>query len=115
MFLPSSLKIIIGLLIVLVILFFFLKQKRKFIWPLIVVVIGIGIWKSIYLYNQKNPDIVNVKADVKIAATELIGEYEKNDSLSNQKFLGKIIEVNGNIKKVEKEDTGDYIVVLGDT
>ena len=115
MMLPLSLKIIIGILVVLVILFFILKRNRKFIGPLFVIVAAIGVWKGIKLYNEKPADFSNVKADVKISVVGLIHEYETNDSASNQKYLGKIVEVDGNIKKIETDDKGNYTVVLGDT
>ena len=115
MILPLSLKIIIGVLVVLAILFFFLKKKRKFIWPLFVIVTAIGVWKGIELYNKKNPDYGNVKADIKIQAVDLVKEYERNDSAANQKYLGKIVEVDGSIKEIKTDDKGYYTVILGDT
>ncbi len=115
MILPLSLKIIAGITILLLILFFALKRQRKFIGLLIIIAIGIGVWQGLKEYNRTNIDIAHVKADVKISVSNLIHEYETNDSLANQKYLGKVIEVNGNIKKIDKDDSGDYIVVLGDT
>ena len=58
---------------------------------------------------------INVKADIKVSAINVIHEYEANDSASNQKYLGKIVEVDGNIKKIEADDKGFYTIVLGDT
>jgi hypothetical protein len=115
MMLPLSLKIIIGILLLLAISFLTLKKKRKFIWPLFALTIAVGIWKSIELYNKKNPDYSNVKADVKISAVNFIHEYEANDSSSNQKFLGKVVEVTGNIKEIKMDEKGSYTVILGDT
>lgn len=115
MLLPLTLKILAGIGILLVILFFALKKQRKLIGLLLLITIGIGVWQGLKEFNRTNTDIVNVKADVKISATDLIHAYETNDSLSNQKYLGKIIEVNGSIKKVEKDGSGGYVVVLGDT
>ncbi|HVT87001.1 MAG TPA: hypothetical protein VHD35_17490 [Chitinophagaceae bacterium] len=115
MLLPLSLKIIAGLTILLLILFFALKRQRKFIGLLIIIAIGIGVWQGLKEYNRTNIDIAHVKADVKISASNLIHEYETNDSLANQKYLGKIIEVDGAIKKLDSDRSGGYVVVLGDT
>lgn len=115
MLLPFSLKIIIGIGILLLILFFVLKRQRKLIGLLLLITIGVGIWQGLKEYNRPNKDVANVKADVKISAIDLIHEYETNDTLSNQKYLGKVLEVNGNIKKIDKDDAGGYVVVLGDT
>lgn len=115
MILPLSLKIIAGIAILLLILFIALKRQRKFVGLLLVITIGIGAWQGLKEYNRTNRDIANVKADIKISATDLIHEFEKNDSLANKKYLGKIIEVSGAIKKLENDGSGTYVVVLGDT
>ena len=115
MLLPLSLKIIAGIAILLLILFFVLKRQRKFVGLLIIITVGIGTWQGLKEYNRANKDIADVKADVKISASDLIHEYETNDSLANQKYLGKIIEVDGAIKKLDNDGSGDYVVVLGNT
>ena len=112
--LPFSLKIILGILVVLIVLLFVVNNKRL-IWMLIILSVGLGAWLGIREYNRTNKDISNVKADVKILATDLIVEYETSDSLANKKYLGKVIETSGNIKDLKKDDAGYYTVVLGDT
>lgn len=115
MLLPSSLKIIAGIAILLLILFIAFKRQRKFVGLLLIITIGIGVWQGLKEYNRTNKDIADVKADIKISATNLIHEYETNDSLANQKYLGKIIEVDGAVKKLDNDGSGGYVVVLGDT
>ena len=112
--LPFSLKIALGILVVLIILLFIVKNKRM-IWILITLNVGLGAWLGINEYNRTNKDISTVKADVKIPATDLIRQYENNDSLANKKYLGKVIEINGRVKDVKKDEAGYYTVVLGDT
>jgi len=85
------------------------------IWILITLNVGLGAWLGINEYNRTNKDISTVKADIKIPATDLIRQYENNDSLANKKYLGKIIEINGRVKDVKKDEAGYYTVVLGDT
>jgi hypothetical protein len=120
MSIPFSLKLTAGVVIVLVILLIIviLRKKKPMILPLTaLVVLGLlfGIWKGLSEYNRKNDDLGHVKADVKISTTQLIHDYETNDSLANQNYLGKVIEVNGKIKKVEQDEKGYYTVVLGDS
>lgn len=115
MILPLSLKIIGAAGVLLLILFIFWKKNRKYIWPFLLIAIGLNIWQGLKEYNRKNQDLSNVKADIKISAVDIIHEYEANDSASNQKYLGKVVEINGNVKKIETDDKGFYTVVLGDT
>ena len=112
--LPFSLKIVIGILVVLIILLFIVRNK-KLVWALIIFNVGFGAWLGISEYNRTNKDVSNVKADIKITAKELIHQYEANDSSADKKYSGKIIEVSGNIKDIKKDEAGYYTVVLGDT
>ena len=44
-----------------------------------------------------------------LSATGLYSEFLKNESLANQKWVGKVIEVNGTISSVA--DAGNYVSV----
>lgn len=118
--LPLPLKIITIVIVVLVILLIIVikKRKRDLIRPLIILIIlsiGMGVWKGLKEYNRTNEDLGTVKADIKISAVDLIHDYETNDSAANQRYLGKVVETNGNIKKIEQDEKGYYTIVLGDT
>ncbi|MDP4263045.1 MAG: hypothetical protein Q8941_10995 [Bacteroidota bacterium] len=118
MSIESIVKAILAILAVLLILLFIAIKKKKFVWPvilLIIVTIVFGAWKGCTEYNRRNKDLGTVKADVKISAVDLIHDYETNDSASNRKYLGKVVEVTGYVKDVKKDDTGNYTIVLGDS
>ena len=116
MAIPLALKIIIGVILFLIILLFITpKAKGKYILIAIAVFVGLGVWQGLKEYNRQNVDLSNVKADIKISAVNLIHEYETNDSSSNHKYLGKIVEVDGNIKEIKSDEKGFYTIVLGDT
>src|SRR5260221_9333950 len=85
---------IIGLLVFIVLIWIF--RKRKIVFLVIILAAGVVGWYGFKEYIRTNKDLENVNADVKISATDLIKEYEKNDSLANIKHLGRIIETNGN-------------------
>lgn len=115
MMLPLPLVIIVGVLVIqLILLFVIKKKKRKIVLFTIIFVLGIGVWQGLLEYNRTNKDLSKVKADVKISATNIINEYKANDSIADQKYLGKIIELNGNVKKVENDGTGNYTIVMGE-
>jgi energy-coupling factor transporter transmembrane protein EcfT len=111
---PLPMKIIIALLAFLIILLFVVK-KKKIIWLFIVLTAGAGVWYAVTLYNEKSPDYIHVNPDIKISTIAFIHEYETNDSAANIKYLDKVIETEGTIKKIEKDEKGFYTVVLGDT
>jgi hypothetical protein len=120
MHLPLPIIVILAALVLLVILLItgIRKKNKKLIGPVIILMIAIfttGVWYGLKEYNRVNKDLSSVKADVKISAMALIAEYENNDSASNQKYLGQVVEVNGIVKDIEKDDSGYYTVILGDT
>jgi len=117
---PLPLKIITIVIVVLVILLIIaVRKKQKGLARLLTVLIlvggAFGIWKGLKEYNRTNEDLGNVEADVKIPVLQFIKEYETNNSAANEKFLGKVVETVGNIKKIEKDEKGYYTLVLGDS
>jgi hypothetical protein len=120
MSIPLSLKMIAVVLVVLIILLIIVirKKRRELVWRVIFVialVVGFGVWRGLKEYNRTYDDPATVKADIKISAVDLIHDYRVNDSIADQKYLGKVIEINGNIRKIEQDEKGYYTIVLGDT
>ena len=116
--LPVTLKISLAILVLLVILLIIAIKKRKFFWIVILMIIAdisFSVWIGFKEYYRTNKDFTNVKADIKISAAELIHEFETSDSIGNIKFSGRIIETTGNIKEINKDESGFYTIVLGDT
>ena len=109
---PLLLFAIIGLAVFIILLLVF--RKRKIILLLILAGAGVGAWYGYSEYNRKNKDLGEVNADVRIPAIDMIKEYEQNDSLADKKYLGKVVEVTGNVKEVKKDEAGYYTVSLGD-
>jgi len=120
MHIPLLIKIVSIVIIVLVILLIaaIKRKQRGMIWPLVILIllgIGLDTWNGLKEYNRTNEDLLNVKADVNISASDLIHQYEANDSTANLKFLGRVVEINGNVKKIEQDERGYYTVIMGDT
>lgn len=93
-------------------------KRKKIIWTIIltllVVIAGAGYY-AYKEYNRKNKDLKHEKADFSLAATDLINEFAANDTASNAKYLGKVVEVSGLIKDIVKDEKGYYTIVIGDT
>ena len=90
-------------------------SKKRLIWTFVLVA---AVLAALYLYkeyNRTNSDLLNLKADIETSASDLIKEFEAGDSAANKKYLDKIVELTGNVKKLEKDDAGDYTIVIGDT
>ena len=90
-------------------------SRKKITWIIILLVIIIGAIYGYREYSRTNKDLQDVKPDFSLAATQLIREFESSDSAAAKKYNGRIVEVNGNVKVVEKDENGYYTIVLGDS
>jgi uncharacterized protein (DUF1330 family) len=90
-------------------------SRKKIIWTtvlLAIAAIAIFCYKE---YTRTNQDMANARADLNLSAAELIHDYESDDSTANKKYNGKVIEVKGLVKRIEKDEKGYFTVVLGDS
>lgn len=68
-----------------------------------------------YFYvNRKTQSLTDINADFKISAVKFLEEYSSDQVLSDKKYLGKVIQVEGNLKEIERDDKGSLTFVLGD-
>jgi uncharacterized protein YyaL (SSP411 family) len=94
-----------------------MKRKKKILIILAALLVlaaaaGIYIYKE---YNRTHKDTADLKPDYSMGATSLIKEFQADEKASNEKYWDKVMEVDGLIKDVIKDDRGFYSVVLGDT
>ena len=85
-------------------------MKKIIYLILIAVIIGGGI--GLYQYNKPHKNMSSAVSDYTISAVELFNEYDEDEIGSNEKYLDKVIEVNGTVQEVKEED-GIVTVVLG--
>ncbi len=65
-------------------------------------------------YTRDNKDLIYAKADHVTRVHEFVNEFEEDEKEANEKFIDKIIAVNGSVKDVVKDDDEFYTIVLGD-
>lgn len=86
-----------------------MKIKKMLLFFVFLMVIGI-VTMSV-LYNKPHTDVAETKADVSINADNLLEDFQSDEFLANSKYLEQIIQVNGTISELAKEQ-GKGIVVL---
>lgn len=83
--------------------------KKILIAIFVCVLIGVGT--GIYLWNKPHRKVEDIKG-IQISAAALAQDYKNNEQAANTKYLNKVIEVNGVIDEVDKnEDSGTMIVL----
>jgi hypothetical protein len=87
---------------------------KRFILILLLIIILAGSWYAYRVYTGKVKSLNEVRTEVTVNANELIAAFEKDSSAANRQYLGKVIEVTGNVKSIEKEE-GAATVSLGES
>lgn len=93
-------------------------MKRKTILIIALVLLVLGAVAAIYgytEYNRKNTDLKDEKAAFNITAAAILNEFSSSETIANNKYLGKVIEVTGEVKDIEKDDRGMYTVIIGES
>ena len=71
---------------------------------LIIGIIGL-IYVYKYVYNKPHLDVENTKAEFSMKAQDLYNEFKQNKDASGLKYNGKVIEIEGSLKKIEQTDS----------
>lgn len=66
-------------------------------------------------YNRTHKDTLDLNADYSVTASDLLKEFEWDESATSKKYWDKVVLVDGYVKELTKDDRGVYSVVLGDT
>ena len=83
---------------------------KKILVPLaILALIGAGI--GYYMYNKPVESLKHKKADVSTSADQLLTEYEADEKTANEKYLGKVVEVNGRITGITNEEGKNKVIL----
>jgi molybdopterin-binding protein len=72
----------------------------------------VSILVALSLYFKKHSNLATAKPDYVITATALQKEFEDNEKTASEKYINKILEVNGNVASVTKADSSDINISL---
>lgn len=89
-------------------------MKKIFLISLIVMLIGALSALYIYtqVYNKPHINIYESQADFNVAAVDLIADFESDEQNANQRYLDRIVQVNGTIRNIETVN-GLSVITLG--
>lgn len=92
-------------------------KKRKLFITMLLAIVVLGIGGAIYAYkefNRKTETLVQTEADFKLKPLEIINAFSTDEKTATAKYSGKIIQVAGLVKKIDKDEQGNFTVVIGD-
>jgi hypothetical protein len=84
-------------------------MKRTIILLVLIIVVA-GGWYAWTKYDERTPDVVDKKPDVAVDAKTLIAAFDGDTASASKKYIDKIVQVTGNVKKIDTSGT----VILGE-
>ena len=87
-------------------------KKIIAISSIFIVVIGGSI--GIYMYNKPHADISKMTPDFVMEAKLLFEEFESDEQMAGQKYIDKVLQVNGTLVEVNRDSDGSVILSLED-
>jgi DNA/RNA endonuclease YhcR with UshA esterase domain len=90
------------------------NKVKYFLLAIVLMIIAIAFY-AYKEYNRTAKDIAITTPAFTVTSAAIINEFTQNDTIANAKYLGKTIALNGNLKTVDKDESGNYTIVLGDT
>jgi len=69
---------------------------------------------SLYMYYKPSKDMLKAKPDIVTSAKEFITDYSLDETSGNNKYVGKIIEVKGEIFSIQSNEKGIGTIFLED-
>lgn len=86
------------------------SRKNLIIFILILVIIPISLF--FYVYNKPHRDINDEEPVVNITANQLFVEYEQNEDEANERFLDKVIIIEGKIDELDISKEDDPTIII---
>lgn len=95
-------------------------MKRKTIKRIgIIILVGVIIAGSIgaYMWFKPHRDVQATKAFAELKVNELVGEFNKDASIANEKYLAKdgnskVLIVEGPVSKISTNQDGETVIIL---
>ena len=86
-------------------------MKKKVLFIAISLAI-IAAFYTYYQFNKPHRVVASAKPAASLNADQLFNQFEENEAEANLKYLGKIIEVSGNVYSIEKLAKGGFNLML---
>ena len=90
-----------------------LSVKKIILFAFILIVV-IGGSIGIYMYNKPHADISKMTPNFVMEAKVLFEEFESDEEMAGQKYIDKVLQVNGTLVEVNRDSDGSVILSLED-
>lgn len=88
-------------------------MKRKYLY-IALIFAALSAAYAFYMYNKPVESLKSEKPAFSMSASQLLEDYEQNENDANTKYLDKVIEVKGEIDKIENANGKTSIYLATD-
>jgi len=89
-------------------------MKKKIIFSVLILMILGAFGAYYYTFHMPHKNTFNLKPEYTVKAQNLFSSFDDDEDKANEKFLGKIIEVEGKVVGVKKFNNNYEISLLDD-
>ena len=82
-----------------------MKTWMKILLGALIICLLVAIYVYKYVYNKPHPDYEKEVPAFVIKAEDLYKEFKVSNNIASPKYTGKVIEISGNLTRVDKADT----------
>ncbi len=86
-----------------------MKKSWKILIGLAIVGVIVAVIVSLYVFRKTDDSVAGKKADYKVACSEIVSEFESDEQQAGQKYIDKVVEVEGVIAEI---NTGEESVII---
>jgi len=76
----------------------------KKVWLILAALILVVGGTLYYQYNKKVESLSDAKPDVEVSAHKMLTDYMEDEKAANDQYLGKVVQVNGNVAAIVEEE-----------
>lgn len=76
-------------------------MRKVLLFILMLGIIGAGV--GYYMYNKPVASLEKKKPEVEVTASQLLADYETDETKANEMYLGKLVQVSGKVASITDE------------
>jgi len=92
-----------------------LKKRTLIILACILIVIAVGVSYGLKEFYRKPKDIMDTKAAFALTTQSLAKAFTDDEKKAMKMYVGKPIELKSVVTSIEKDDSGNFILIFSDS
>ena len=89
-------------------------MKIKYAIFIVLGLVLIGVVVGLKMFFKPHADINKLKAELKVEASAILGEFQKDENAATAKYSEKVLEISGKLVTKNKLPNGTDLLVLED-